>query len=59
MKHTFGPPQAVTGRDSNFLYVDDVHTSQETHLWASTGCYGERFLFLYVDDVMLLNFAID
>jgi hypothetical protein len=32
-----------------FVYVDDVHTSQETHLWASTCCYGNSFAFLYVD----------
>jgi hypothetical protein len=33
-----------------FLYVDDVRTtqetpSQETHLWASTACYGDSFIF--------------
>jgi hypothetical protein len=33
-----------------FLYVDDVGTSQETHLWASTACYGVLY-FLYAYDV--------
>jgi hypothetical protein len=33
------------------LYVDDVCTSQETHLWASTACYVDSFTLLYVDDV--------
>jgi hypothetical protein len=33
----------------NFLYIDYVRTSQETHLWASKTCYGDIY-FLY-DDV--------
>jgi hypothetical protein len=33
------------------VYVDDIGTSQETHLWASMACYGVSFTFLYVDDV--------
>jgi hypothetical protein len=28
-----------------FVYADNVHTSQETPLWASTACYGDRFIF--------------
>jgi hypothetical protein len=28
---------------SSFLYVDDVRTSQETDLRASTACYGDSF----------------
>jgi hypothetical protein len=32
-------------------FVDDVRTSQETHLWASTACYRDSFTVLYVDDV--------
>jgi hypothetical protein len=32
-----------------FLYVDDVHTSQEIHLWDSTPRCGDRFTFLFVD----------
>jgi hypothetical protein len=28
-----------------FIYVDDVRTSQETHLWAFTACYGDSFTF--------------
>jgi hypothetical protein len=27
------------------FYVDDVHTLQETHLWASTACYRDSFTF--------------
>jgi hypothetical protein len=39
-------------RDSfTSLYVDDVRTSQETHLWASKACCWDSFTFLYVDDV--------
>jgi hypothetical protein len=33
----------------------DVHTAQETHLWASTSCYVDTFTFLYVDDVRTLQ----
>jgi hypothetical protein len=33
-----------------FLYVYDVHTSQEARLLPSTSCYGDRFTFSYVDD---------
>jgi hypothetical protein len=33
------------------LYVDDVRASQETHIGASTACYGDSFTVLYVDDV--------
>jgi hypothetical protein len=25
------------------FYVDDVRTSQETHLWGSKTCYGDSF----------------
>jgi hypothetical protein len=39
-------------RDSfTFLYVDDVRTSQNTHLRASTVCYRDSITFLYVVDV--------
>jgi hypothetical protein len=34
-----------------FLYVKDVRTSQETHLWASTACFTDNFTFLYLEDV--------
>jgi hypothetical protein len=34
-----------------FVYVDDVRTSEETHLWAFSACYGDTFTFLYVYDV--------
>jgi hypothetical protein len=29
----------------NFLYIGDVRTSQETHLWTSTACYKASFTF--------------
>jgi hypothetical protein len=29
--------------------VDDIRISQETHLWASTTCYGDILIFIYVD----------
>jgi hypothetical protein len=29
-----------------FLYVDDIRTSQETHIWASAACYGDSFTIL-------------
>jgi hypothetical protein len=34
-----------------FLYVDDIRTSQKTHLLASKSYYGDGFTSLYVDDV--------
>jgi hypothetical protein len=33
------------------LYVDDVRTSHETHVWASTAYYRNSFTVLYVDYV--------
>jgi hypothetical protein len=33
------------------LYVNDVHTSQETYLWTSTTSFGDSFTLLYADDV--------
>jgi hypothetical protein len=50
-KHTYAPLWPVTGDSFTLLYVDDVRTSQKTHLWAPTACYGNSFTFLYVDDV--------
>jgi hypothetical protein len=35
----------------NFVYIDDVPTSQETHQWVTTACYGHSFIFIYVFDV--------
>jgi hypothetical protein len=49
-KHPYGPPSPVTGI-ALFLYVDDVRTSQETHLWASTPLRGDNLTFLYVYDI--------
>jgi hypothetical protein len=45
-KHAYGPLQPVTGGNFTFLYVDDVRTSQEMYLWASTACYGDSFTFI-------------
>jgi hypothetical protein len=42
------PPRPVTGIDLFFLHVDDVRTSQETHLRASTACYEDNFTSVYV-----------
>jgi hypothetical protein len=33
---------------TGILYVDNIHTSQETHLCASTACYRDSFTFLYL-----------
>jgi hypothetical protein len=33
-------PSGCYGDNFTFLYVD-VSTSQKTHLWASTACYGD------------------
>jgi hypothetical protein len=39
-------------RDSfTILYVDDVRTSQETHIRAFTVCYGDSFTTSRVDDI--------
>jgi hypothetical protein len=35
------------------LYVDDVRTSQETHILASKASYGDSFTFLHVNDVRI------
>jgi hypothetical protein len=48
---TLQASRACYGDSFTFLFVDDVHTSQETHLWVSTACYGDTFTFVYVDDV--------
>jgi hypothetical protein len=37
------------------LYVEDDRTSQETHVWAFTACYGDGFTLLYVDGVRTLQ----
>jgi hypothetical protein len=50
-KHTYGPPQPVTGRALLIIYVNDVPASQEAHLRASTACYEESFAYIYVNDV--------
>jgi hypothetical protein len=47
-KHAYKPPWPVTGIALLFLYVDDVHTSQEAHLWTSAACY------VYVGIVLLV-----
>jgi hypothetical protein len=35
-----------------FLYVNDVGTSQETHLQSSTAFCRDIFTYLYIDDVL-------
>jgi hypothetical protein len=39
------------GDNFTFLYVDDVRTSQEAHLWSSMTRYGNSFISLYVDNI--------
>jgi hypothetical protein len=36
---------ASYGDSFTFLYLDDVRTSQETHIWTPTACYVDRFIF--------------
>jgi hypothetical protein len=50
-KYTYGPPQPLTGDRFNFVYVNDVRTSQEIRPWTSTACYGDSFTFVYVNYV--------
>jgi hypothetical protein len=50
-KDTYGSPQPVNGDSVTVLYVDDIHTPQETLLWTSAACYKVSFTVLYVDDV--------
>jgi hypothetical protein len=42
---SFRPVTVGYGDSFTFLYADDVCTSQRTHLWASTTCYGDSFTF--------------
>jgi hypothetical protein len=42
---------ACYGDSFILFYVDDVRTSQETHLRASTAYYGVSFTLLYIDYV--------
>jgi hypothetical protein len=41
ISQSYRPPRPVTGNSFTFFYVDDICTSQETHLCASTACYRE------------------
>jgi hypothetical protein len=41
-KHTHWQSRPVRGY-LHLLYVDDVRTSQEIHVLASTACYGDCF----------------
>jgi hypothetical protein len=50
-KHTCRSPRPVNDDSSTLLYVDDVRTSQESYLSASTAYYRKSFALLYVDDV--------
>jgi hypothetical protein len=42
--NTYGP-YGLLRRELYLLHVDDVNTSQETHLWASTAWYGDSFIY--------------
>jgi hypothetical protein len=42
-EHTYGSSRPVTGIAVLFLYVNDVRTSQEIHLWTTATCYGDSF----------------
>jgi hypothetical protein len=35
----------------SFIYIDDVRTSEETRICASTTCYGDSITLFYIDDV--------
>jgi hypothetical protein len=39
--------RGLLGDNCTFLYVDDVRTSQESHLPASVACYGDSFTLLF------------
>jgi hypothetical protein len=41
--------RAVLSSTELVSYMMFLH--QRKHLWASTACYGDRFNFLYVDDI--------
>jgi hypothetical protein len=43
--------QNLLGDSFTILHLDDVRTSQETHLGASTACHGYSFSILHVDDI--------
>jgi hypothetical protein len=43
-------PHGLLRDTYTFLYVENIRTSLETHLWASTALRGQPY-FLYVDDV--------
>jgi hypothetical protein len=52
-KNIYGIPRSVTEIALLLLCADDVRTSQETYVWASTAVYGDSFTFLYVDGVRI------
>jgi hypothetical protein len=49
-KHTDGPPRPVTGI-ALLSYMHLMFVPHSKQLWACTACYGDSFIFLYVDDV--------
>jgi hypothetical protein len=49
-KYTYFPPRPVSGIALLFIYIYDIPTSQEAHVWASTACYRYIFTFLHVND---------
>jgi hypothetical protein len=50
-------------RDSfTFLYVDDVSTLQETHVWASTACCGDSFtlsVFTLFSNTLIVCYSLN
>jgi hypothetical protein len=51
---TSTPLQASTncyGDCLTFLYIEDVGTSQETHVWTYIACYKDSFTFSHIEDV--------
>jgi hypothetical protein len=46
---------ACYGDSFIFVYLDNVHTSQETLVWVSTPVRGTAFIYFYSDDVCTLQ----
>jgi hypothetical protein len=49
--NTFAGLHGLLRGSSTYLYVDDVHSSQETHLRASAASYEDSFTSLYVNNI--------
>jgi hypothetical protein len=48
---TLPVPTACYGDSFTLIYVGDIRTSQETHLWVRTACYGDSFTLIYVGNI--------